>query len=151
MWRGFSWYKHIKSTLTYHLILKNPTSFSQYWDYFIVQIQTDNIALWILFVLIDLFKKKRIFYQALIVLYCIYTTRFIIEADFYFNRVKHEIFYGILMIVFGAMVLVLVLYLITKVFTSDDNDEHSSYGPQPFPGYPIFAEELFSRYRVTEC
>lgn len=47
------------------------------------------------------------------------------------------------MIVFGAMVLVLVLYLITKVFTSDDNDEHSSYGPQPFPGYPIFAEELF--------
>lgn len=46
------------------------------------------------------------------------------------------------MIVFGTIVLVLVLYLITKMCACDDDDEHTSKGPQTFPGNPIFAHEL---------
>lgn len=65
------------------------------------------------------------------------------EGDnFFYHRIKNETFYGILMIAFGAIVLVLVLYLITKVCACDDDDEHTSKCPQPFPGNPIFAHEL---------
>lgn len=56
---------------------------------------------------------------------------------------KHETFYGILMIVLGAIALVLVPYLFTKMCTSYDDDEHNSNGSQPFPKNPVFAHELF--------
>lgn len=46
---------------------------------------------------------------------------------------KHETFYGILMIVLGAIALVLVPYLFTKMCASYDDDEHNSNGSQPFP------------------
>lgn len=64
------------------------------------------------------------------------------EGNSFFDQMKHESFYGLLMIVFGVITLILVLYLITKMCSCDDDNDQTSKGLQHFPGNPVFAHEL---------